>query len=498
VDDYIPWITLTNSTSAARSIELTQNAYLGKNLRVVGTSTLSDTVYVGAGVKQSVASTATSPAYAVDATAATGLYGAAASIGLAVGGNAVFLANASTTAIYRNGVLVAAVNADSFNFAVTLETAGSVVSGGNVIANGNASFGGNLGVGGTSVFTGGATFSSTVVFNGHVTFNSTATLPPINLVDLNDVTYLTGTTLEQYFTEIGLNPSSPATAPASGANIKAVFNALGQTQEARVQTALYASLSASSLSVAAMLVYQTAAFYNSFNAILGGKPFVTYCVENERQYQLVPVRDPSSGVITDAIWVSVDYEISRLEASARMSTTPTLPVNPASTSDWSYLGQFPYFSAYAFGNGEIRVPFSCQEIDMAVSLNAAAQSILPERAGIDVARTNLLFRLLWVNGDSTPIYWDGKIIASSCNTASNTSAVWTLRFSGNGVQVPQHSTYGSLLPVGHTMPGFVLCAARASAIGGETGLAVERLGVRASMKFRELLPLDYGNAIVTI
>jgi hypothetical protein len=48
------------------------------------------------------------------------------------------------------------------------------------------------------------------------------------------------------------------------------------------------------------------------------------------------------------------------------------------------------------------------------------------------------------------------------------------------------------------MPGFVLCAARASAIGGETGLAAERFGVRASMKFRELLPLDYGNAIVTI
>jgi hypothetical protein len=184
-----------------------------------------------------------------------------------------------------------------------------------------------------------------------------------------------------------------------------------------------------------------------------------------------------------------------------MSTKPTLPVNPASTSDWSYLGQFPYFSAYAFGNGKIRVPFSCQEIDMAVSLNAAAQSILPERAGIDVARTNLLFRLLWVNGGSTPIYWDGKIIASSRNTAStapNASAVWTLRFSGNGVQVPQHSTYGSLLPVGHTMPGFVLCAARASAIGGETGLAAERFGVRASMKFRERLPGDYGNVIVSL
>jgi hypothetical protein len=213
------------------------------------------------------------------------------------------------------------------------------------------------------------------------------------------------------------------------------------------------------------------------------------------------VRDPSSGDITGAVWASVDYEISHLEASAQMSTTPTLPVNPASTSDWSYLGQFPYFSAYAFGNGKIRVPFSCQEIDMAVSLNAAAQSILPERAGIDVARTNLLFRLLWVNGGSTPIYWDGKIIASSRNTAStapNTSAVWTLRFSGNGVQVPQHSTYGSLLPVGHTMPGFVLCAARASAIGGETGLAAERFGVRASMKFRERLPGDYGNVIVSL
>lgn len=234
-DDYIPWLSLTNSASAQRAIELTQNAYLSKSLRVIGSTTLSDVVSFSAGIKSTASSAATSPAYALDATAATGMYGAASSVGLSVGGNAVFFANAATTALYRNGVLVAAVDADSFNFAVSLETTGSVSAGGSLGVTGSATIGGNLGVGGTSVFTGGATFSSPVIFNGHVTFNSTATLPPINLVDLNDVTYLTGTTLEQYFTEIGLNPGTPAAAPASGANIKAVLDGMGATQVQRLE-----------------------------------------------------------------------------------------------------------------------------------------------------------------------------------------------------------------------------------------------------------------------
>jgi hypothetical protein len=502
-NDYIPWITLDSNAAAANAVLIHQSTRFEKSVIFNDTTSFTGRISSVAGVTTSTASNATLTAYALTAAGNTGLHGSSGKIGLSLVGQNIFYADASSTAVYRNGSIFLFANATDIAFSLPLTVIGGISSTANTYAGGNSTVVGTLTVGGASVFD-AATYSGTVIFNGHVTFNSTATLPPINLVDLNDVTWLTGTTLETYFTELGLNPAVPPTYEAvSGLNIKNVFDALGQTQAARVQSALCLSSSVNVLSVAAMQAYQTLAFYNAFNDLLGGKPLLAYCSENNRQYQLTPVRDPLTGLIEGAVWLSVDYEISRIEATSSLLTTPTLPVNPANTGDWSSLGQFPYIQAYAYanGNGEIRVPFSCQEIDMVMSLDESVQTILPERAGIDVARSNLLFRLAWVAGNSIDFYWNGRIIASSVSpdtVSPQASAVWTLRFDGNGIQVPQHSVYGRLLPIGHTMPGFVLCAARASAIGAETGLISARFGVRASMKFRERLPYDYGNVIISL
>lgn len=235
-NDYSAWINLYGNASSQKAIELNQSAWLNKNLKVAGDTTLTGIVYFGERLRSTVGSTVTAPAFALDSTAATGLYGNASFVGLALNGQPVFAANAATTALYRNGVLFATVDADSFNLSVGLETTGGISATGNVVTQGSMTVGTTLGVVGASVFAGGATFSSPVIFNGHVTFNSTATLPPINLLDLNDVTYLTGTTLEQYFTELGLNAAvPPATDPASGANIKAVLDGMGTTQVKRLE-----------------------------------------------------------------------------------------------------------------------------------------------------------------------------------------------------------------------------------------------------------------------
>jgi hypothetical protein len=234
--DYSPWIKLDNNTSSQKGVELYQNAWLSKNLRVVGDTLLSGAATFNDRMRSTADSTVTAPAFGLSTTAATGMYGSATFVGLALNGNPVFAANATTTALYRNGNLFATVDVDSFNLSVGLETTGGINATGNIVTQGSVTAGTTLGVIGASVFAGSATFGSTVIFNGHVTFNSTATLPPINLLDLNDVTYLTGTTLEQYFTELGLNAAvPPATDPASGANIKAVLDGMGDTQVKRLE-----------------------------------------------------------------------------------------------------------------------------------------------------------------------------------------------------------------------------------------------------------------------
>lgn len=180
-DDYRAWFTLTNSFNATDAFNIAVQTRFEKPVRFLETArvdgllrtsqTYSDTPTLATGVGYSFGSLLT-----------TGLFGEqSANIGLALAGNTV------------------------------LRAAGSLLT---VSMNTN--------------FQGTADFYQPVVFHNTVDID-------LSLTDLNDITWLTGTTLQSFMQELGLDIALPGVGdPANGANIREVLNAMDETQADRV------------------------------------------------------------------------------------------------------------------------------------------------------------------------------------------------------------------------------------------------------------------------